>query len=93
MDFEAVERILGSCLVEADDTEDGVGHKRERRRLFQGDLLRLAGREQPTAEQAYAVGKTPFLIGYVAYCGRVGRWADARRDAEQLRAALAEAAG
>ena len=57
------------------------------------DLLRLAGREQPTAEQAYAVGKTPFLIGYVAYCVRVGRWADARRDAEQLRAALAEAAG
>lgn len=33
------------------------------------------------------------LIGYVAYSVRVGRWADARRDAEQLRGALAEAAG
>ena len=62
MDFEEVERILRSCLVEADDTEDGVAHKREPH-------------------------------GYVAYSVRLGRWADARRDAEQLRAALAEAAG
>jgi hypothetical protein len=63
VDFEEVERILRSCLVEADDTEDDVARKRERRRQVEGDLLRLLGREEPTAEQAYAVGKILSFAG------------------------------